>query len=111
MTMASLSTHVLDTSVGAPAAGVRVSLFTRTQERLGAGTTDHDGRVAAIGPDELAPGDYELHFDTGGYFASADIATFLPEVVVVFTVAAGVSHYHVPVLLSPFGYGTYRGSW
>jgi 5-hydroxyisourate hydrolase len=110
MTMAGLSTHVLDTSVGSPATGVRVSLLTRTQELLGSGTTDHDGRVAAIGPEDLAPGDYELRFDTGGYFATADVTTFLPEVVVVFTVAVGVSHYHVPVLLSPFGYSTYRGS-
>jgi len=108
--MASLSTHVLDTSLGAPAAGVTVSLCTRDGQVLGSGVTNDDGRVGGIGPAAVAAGDYELRFDTGSYFATSNVAAFFPEVIVVFTVDEGVEHYHVPVLLSPFGYGTYRGS-
>ncbi len=108
--MASLSTHVLDTSLGAPAAGIAVTLRSREGDVLGSGVTNDDGRVSSIGPDRLGLGDYELRFDTAGYFAAANVPTFFPEVIVVFTVADGVEHYHVPVLLNPFGYATYRGS-
>ncbi|PZF81098.1 hydroxyisourate hydrolase [Jiangella anatolica] len=102
--MSTLSTHVLDTAAGRPAAGIRVVLETRSGDRLGEGVTDADGRIAALGPDPLDAGDYVLRFDTAG--------AFYPEVVVVFAVAdadAG-QHYHVPLLLSPYGYTTYRGS-
>src|SRR4051794_32731942 len=103
--MSTVTTHVLDTARGAPAAGVPVVL-----ERLSGGAddadevasaaTDDDGRVAALGPDDLTPGTYRLRFDTKFYFADSGQDGFFPEVAVVFEIAAG-QHYHVPLLLSP----------
>jgi len=107
--MGTLSTHVLDTSMGRAATGVRVVLE-HAGTRLGEGITDADGRIGAIGPDRLEAGDYTLRFDTGSWFAVAGRETFYPEVVVVFTISDPGQHYHVPVLLNPFGYGTYRGT-
>jgi 5-hydroxyisourate hydrolase len=104
-----LSTHVLDTSAGRAAKGVRIVLE-RDGTVLGEGVTDADGRIGTIGPDRLEAGDYTLRFDTGSYFADAGVEAFYPEVVVVFTIADPDQHYHVPVLLNPFGYGTYRGT-
>ncbi len=101
--MATLSTHVLDTAAGRPAHGIAVRLETRAGDPLDAGVTDADGRIAALGG-ELAAGEYVLRFDTGSY-----VEGFFPEVVIVFTVADD-RHHHVPLLLSPFGYSTYRGS-
>lgn len=101
--MSTLSTHVLDTATGTPAAGVPIRLETRAGEHLDQGTTDDDGRLGSIGG-ELGPGDYALRFDTAAYAPG-----FFPEVVVVFTIA-DERHHHVPLLLSPFGYSTYRGS-
>jgi 5-hydroxyisourate hydrolase len=103
--VSTLSTHVLDTAAGRPAAGIRVTLETRAGDPLGEGVTNPDGRVAALGPDRLDAGDYVLRFDT-----AAHAGGFYPEVVVVFTVADADEHYHVPLLLSPYGYTTYRGS-
>ena len=100
-----LSTHVLDTSAGRPAAGVRVTLETREGRPLGEGVTDADGRIGSFGPEALERGDYRLRFDTGAYAVG-----FYPEVVVVFTIAEPGQHHHVPLLLSPYGYSTYRGS-
>lgn len=74
------------------------------------GVTDADGRIGSIGPDRLGAGDYTLRFNTGSYFADAGRDCFYPEVVVVFTIADPDQHYHVPLLLNPFGYGTYRGT-
>lgn len=107
--MATLSTHVLDTSLGRPAAGVGVSLESESGADLGAGVTDADGRVSSLGPQRLDAGHYRLRFDSGAYFAAAGVEGFYPEVVVAFTVA-GDDHFHVPLLLSPFGFSTYRGS-
>ena len=104
--MASLSTHVLDTSQGLPAQGLRITLESAVGEHLADGTTDADGRISPLGPESLEPGEYLVRFDTGGYLG-AD--AFYPEVVVHF-VAQGDQHYHVPLLLNPFGYSTYRGS-
>ena len=104
--MASLSTHVLDTSQGRPAEGLRILLETADGDRLAEGTTDADGRISPLGPEALAPGDYLVRFDTGGYLG---VDAFYPEVVVHFR-AQGDQHYHVPLLLNPFGYSTYRGS-
>ncbi len=98
--MSSLSTHVLDTAAGLPANGIRVTLETRAGTPLDEGVTDHDGRIGSLGG-ELADGDYALRFETAG--------VFFPEVVVVFTIS-DERHHHVPVLLSPYGYSTYRGS-
>jgi 5-hydroxyisourate hydrolase len=104
----SLSTHVLDSALGRPAANVRVSLD-RDGERLASASTDADGRVRALCA-ELPAGTYRLLFDTGGYFAATGTATFFPQATVTFTVADPDQHYHVPILLSPFAMSTYRGS-
>ena len=103
--MSTLSTHVLDTAAGRPARGIAVRLETRDGELLGEGVTDDDGRVGSIGPERLERGAYVLRFDTVAYAEG-----FYPEVVIVFTVADAEQHYHVPLLLSPYGYTTYRGS-
>ncbi|MEV6359067.1 hydroxyisourate hydrolase [Nocardia asteroides] len=105
--MTGLSTHVLDAVRGVPAAGVAV-LLTRGDQRLAEALTDADGRVKELAAG-LNPGDYRLFFDTGSYFAAQGIETFYPEVCVAFTVG-GQAHLHVPLLLSPFAFSTYRGS-
>lgn len=111
--MSLVSTHVLDTSLGRPAAGIPVQLQDAAGVTIAAGVTDADGRIGSLGPDVLDPGDYRLVFTTDGYLdetAPGDVGGFYPSVTVAFRVAAGEAHYHVPVLLSPFGYSTYRGS-
>jgi 5-hydroxyisourate hydrolase len=105
-----LSTHVLDTSLGRPAAGVSVTLSGDDGRLLGTATTDGDGRVATIGPKLLQAGTYRLRFDTAGYFLAGGTPGFYPEVTIAFTIADAEQHYHVPLLLNPFGYSTYRGS-
>jgi 5-hydroxyisourate hydrolase len=109
-----ISTHVLDTARGHPADAVPVVLEREGPggwEQVGADVTDADGRIASLLPpgEPLAHGRYRLTFDTGAYFRTLGDAVFYPEVAVVFTVA-GDEHHHVPLLLSPFGYSTYRGS-
>lgn len=107
----SLSTHVLDTSRGRPAAGVAVRLeaFTGDGWRpVSVGTTDDDGRVGdLLAGESLARGEYRLTFEVGPYLGED---AFYPEAVVVFRVAAPDEHHHIPLLLSPYGYSTYRGS-
>lgn len=110
--MSHLTTHILDATAGAPATDVAVTL----QRHLGGGGveviaegfTDADGRLA-LGPDALEPGMYALTFATGAYFQGRGVDTFYPLVTITFTVADR-PHSHVPLLLSPFGYSTYRGS-
>ena len=108
--MGTLSTHVLDTSTGRPAQGLAVTLESASGEALGKATTDADGRVGSIGPDRLEAGDYRLGFETGAWFAANGTRGFYPEVTIAFTIADSDEHYHVPLLLNPFGYSTYRGS-
>ena len=114
--MSGISTHILDTSRGVAAAGVGVSL-----ERMDPGnkwislartTTDADGRAMGLLPagTALDAGTYRLHFETGAYFAASGVQVFFPSVDVVFTVTDAARHHHVPLLLSPFGYSTYRGT-
>jgi 5-hydroxyisourate hydrolase len=100
--MSQVTTHVLDTALGRPAAGVGVTLE-QDGTVVAQGTTDPDGRVGDLGPDRLDPGTYRLRFDT------AERSTFFPEVLIAFAVEDG-GHLHVPLLLSPHGYTTYRGS-
>ncbi len=109
--MNTLTTHVLDTTIGKPAQGIRVVLE-RGDDLVGEGVTDADGRQRdLIGKDaKLEPGDYTLTFYVADYFAKAKRETFYKQIAISFTVAAGSQHYHVPLLLSPFGYSTYRGS-
>lgn len=111
---ATLSTHVLDAVNGSPAAGVEVTVFAQTGagsegRPLGSGTTDDDGRVAGLVPDGLPHGTYRIVFATGSYFQRAGVRAFYPEVAITFVVDEE-RHYHVPLLLSPFAYSTYRGS-
>jgi 5-hydroxyisourate hydrolase len=115
MSASLISTHVLDTARGRPASGIAVTLQSRDGTEIARGETDAAGRVGTLGPESLAPGTYRLTFDTGAYFAAqaADdsaVQTFFPEVTLTFTVTAGEAHYHVPLLLSPFAYSTYRGN-
>lgn len=101
-----VTTHVLDTTLGRPARGMRVRLERADGTLVGAGRTDDDGRARELGP--ATPGPHRLVFATGEWFAAAGRETFWPEVVVSF--ALGEGHHHVPLLLSPFAYSTYRGS-
>lgn len=98
-----LSTHVLDTTTGRPAAGMAVLL-----DGEPAGRTDGDGRLRLTGGDQ--EGNHQLTFLTSDYFTARGTSAFYPEVTVTFTVTSAAEHYHVPLLLSPFGYSTYRGS-
>jgi 5-hydroxyisourate hydrolase len=102
-----VSTHVLDTTRGRPAAGVRVRLE-RDGATLAEGVTDADGRLRDLAAETA--GRYRLIFDTGGYFAALGVPAFFPEVVVCFEVTGPAGHHHVPLLLSPYSYTTYRGS-
>jgi 5-hydroxyisourate hydrolase len=107
-----LSTHVLDATTGRPARAVSLRLDRRSGDgwqRLGAGATDEDGRCRDLTPG-LDAGVYRLVFDTGAWFAATGQAGFYPEVAVVFEVTEPERHHHVPLLLSPFAYSTYRGS-
>lgn len=113
MSVSHITTHILDTAAGKPAAGVAVELYARDGEawvQIASGTTDADGRVKDLGPERLQSGNYQLQFDTGAYFAGINTDTFFPEVSLTFAVEESQGHYHVPLLLSPFAYSTYRGS-
>ena len=112
----SITTHVLDTARGRPAAGVPITLELRGDdgrwELLGQGATDADGRLRTLTPAGwgLVRGVYRISFDTGSYFRSVNVQGFYPEASIVFEVREPGEHYHVPLLLNPFGYSTYRGS-
>jgi hydroxyisourate hydrolase len=113
VTPSHITTHVLDAARGVPAADLDVTLERPADEgwiAIGRGRTDADGRIATLGPESLPTGRYRLTFATGAYFASQGTSTFYPEVVVVVELDDPIAHYHVPLLLSPFAYSTYRGS-
>ena len=101
-----ITTHILDTSRGKPAAGIAVTLERAmpngSWSPVGRGTTDNDGRLRTLTTGDVEKGTYRLTFETG--------TAFYPQVVIIFNVADGAQHYHVPLLLSPWGYSTYRGS-
>jgi len=106
--MTHVTTHILDATSGTPASGVAVTLAPLHGTLLAEAVTDADGRLA-LGPERLDDGDYALTFSTGAYLRAKGVASFHPVVTVAFTVA-GEQHLHVPLLLSPFAYSTYRGS-
>ncbi|MFQ5680085.1 MAG: hydroxyisourate hydrolase [Gemmatimonadota bacterium] len=122
--MSGITTHVLDTAAGRPAAGVAVTLERRAADggwrELARARTDEDGRTGELlpgdalagAPRESEPGfgEYRLRFEVGEYYGRRGEATFYPYVEIVFRIADPAQHYHVPLLLSPFGYTTYRGS-
>jgi 5-hydroxyisourate hydrolase len=111
-----ITTHILDTSRGRPASGVPVSLEMQEADgnwrSLGTGKTDMDGRLRDLLPEDfkLQPGLFRLSFETAVYFETQSLRSFYPHVVVVFQIDDAQQHYHVPLLLNPFGYSTYRGS-
>jgi len=114
--LSAITTHVLDTSLGRPAAGVNVVLdrggASDQWQLVGHGHTDADGRLRTLMPADapLTPGPYRLVFDTREYFGLRGIRPFYPSIIILFEVVAGEAHYHVPLLISAFGYTTYRGS-
>ncbi|QII06835.1 hydroxyisourate hydrolase [Rhodococcoides fascians A25f] len=108
--MTGLSTHVLDATSGTPAVGMRVRLFHPEKGEISTATTDGDGRIGEVVPGPIDRGVYRLSFDTGDYFEATSTPSFYPEVSISFTVTDPDAHYHVPLLLSPFAYSTYRGS-
>ena len=113
--MSPITTHILDTARGCPAAGVAVVLERRTEaddwQRVARGVTNEDGRLSdLLSAGSLEAATYRLTFETGPYMAKQGITTFYPHVPIVFEVVDAGQHYHVPLLLSPFGYSTYRGS-
>ncbi|MDV2478009.1 hydroxyisourate hydrolase [Rhodococcus zopfii] len=107
--MNTVSTHILDATAGTPADGVTVTLALGGTP-LASGVTDADGRIGSFGDVPLEPGTYTLTFATGGYFDARGLESFYPEVVVTFRIPHGDRHFHVPLLLSPYAYSTYRGS-
>src|SRR4029077_14904378 len=112
--MSDITTHVLDVSIGKPAAGVPVTLEIEkagTWKELSRGATDSDGRLRhLLAPGSLVNGTYRLSFETKAYFNSRKVEGLYPEISIVFQVRNAKEHYHIPLLLSPFGYSTYRGS-
>ncbi len=114
--MSTISTHILDTSRGAPASGVAISLEMQNTDEswteLSHAWTDDDGRVKPffLVEQPLPGGTYRLSFDTEGYFSGLGVENFYPQVIVIFKIDDTNQHYHVPLLISPYGYSTYRGS-
>ena len=110
-----VTTHVLDAVTGIPAAGIAVRLSRvegdgASATEVAAGATNSDGRIRDLGPEVIDPGTYRITFATGEYFRAQGVETFYPSVTIDFFVEEGRDHYHVPCLLSPFAYSTYRGS-
>jgi len=113
--VSAVTTHVLDTARGAPALGIVVRLESLDGTLVGKGRTDDDGRVRELGPEHLAAGTYRIVFEIGEFYAARGEDAFFPEVVVAFTVPEpsreqASEHLHIPLLLSPYAYSTYRGS-
>lgn len=110
-----LSVHVLNLQDGLPSPGIEVSLEKQSGQnwsKLNNAITDEKGRIAALYPDgkKLENGTYRVTFKTGTWFAQRKVASFFPEIPVIFQVDGTVGHYHIPLLLSPYGFSTYRGN-
>lgn len=114
--MSKITTHVLDTAQGKPAQGVAIVLEHKDTQKgwteVGKGATNSDGRCADLVPADWSnkPGMYRITFETSKYFASINTSGFYPYVKIVFEIVNADEHYHIPLLLSPYGYSTYRGS-
>ena len=112
--MSAITTHILDTSLGRPGAGIRIELHRKSDDAwklVGQGRTDANGRCADLMEDEKPePGTYRLIFHAAEYFREQNTKTFYSEIPVIFEVGDSNQHFHVPLLISPFGYSTYRGS-
>jgi 5-hydroxyisourate hydrolase len=109
-----ITTHVLDLSAGRPGRGIAIELERADHgiwRLVGGGVTDDDGRLRTLTPTATVnEGIYRIRFQVGPYFAAQQIEPFFPVVEIQFVVSDGAQHYHVPLLLSPFGFSTYRGS-
>ncbi|CAG70181.1 MULTISPECIES: hydroxyisourate hydrolase [Acinetobacter] len=106
-----ISTHILDTHLGKPATQVDVRLYNaKTRDLIGQGVTDQDGRIKNFGREDLEAGAYLLEYDVAPYFSQKQLKTFFPQVLIQFAIENPAEHYHVPLLISPFAYSTYRGS-
>lgn len=107
-----ISSHILDTTLGQPAPNVIVKLFNDRGQLLAEANTNQDGRVTAadFALTDILAGDYSLEFATQSYFKQQNIQTFFPKAVIHFSILDPVQHYHIPLLISPFAYSTYRGS-
>ncbi|CBT77561.1 hydroxyisourate hydrolase [Glutamicibacter arilaitensis] len=108
-----ITTHILDTGTGRPASGVKAMLEAKSAsgwQEIGSGSTDADGRIKNLGPVQVEAGHYRISFETGAYFGKQGTETFFPAVTIDFFVNDVAEHYHVPLLISPFAYSTYRGS-
>lgn len=113
--MSQITVHILDTATGKPATQVAVALYSQNGEQwdlIAEANTNSDGRVAdLLKPDRVLPAaNYRMHFATADYFSANNTIGFYPWVDIVFSVSAAGDHYHIPLLLSPYGYSTYRGS-
>lgn len=113
--MSQITTHILDTSIGKPASGVDVTLFQMIGVewlKRAVGKTNDDGRVVGLLDNNvtLAAGNYKLNFSTESYFQAQQIQAFYPYIDIIFSISGNGDHYHIPLLLNPFGYSTYRGS-
>ncbi|TNF24743.1 MAG: hydroxyisourate hydrolase [Deltaproteobacteria bacterium] len=113
--MSGITTHVLDTAKGKPGKGIQVTLEKKSgneYQRIGGGKTNDDGRLPGLLADdyELESGIYRISFDTGSYYKSEGLKCFYPEASIVFEIENPTEHFHVPLLISGYGYSTYRGS-
>ncbi len=111
--MSQITTHILDTTLGKPATGVTIILYAQESDwlEIAMGVTNKDGRIADLLPvgGVLPAGNYKMKFLTNDYFKQKPTETFYPFIEIIFTITSG-EHYHIPLLLNPFGYTTYRGS-
>jgi len=110
--MSPITTHILDTTLGKPASDVAIRLYQQRATdwiELASGYTDADGRIRDLLAEAIPSGIYKLRFETQAYFDRLGVASFYPFVEITFSITTG-EHYHVPLLLNPFGYSTYRGS-
>ena len=110
--MSQLTSHILDTAKGKPASGITAILYHGGNDEwkeMSRKVTNHDGRITDLVRDPLEYGIYKIRFETKDYFDRDRVTTFYPYVEIVFEINSG-EHYHIPLLLSPFGYSTYRGS-
>ncbi|ELW77891.1 MULTISPECIES: hydroxyisourate hydrolase [Acinetobacter] len=105
-----ISSHILDTHLGKPAIDVVIKLFDAQEQLIAESKTNNDGRVADFNLSEIQTGQYHLVFYTADYFNRFDLDTFFPKVVIYFSINDINQHYHIPLLISPFAYSTYRGS-
>ena len=105
-----ISTHILDTHLGEPAANVTIRLYNAQGQCLATSQTNDDGRISDFGLSEFVVGDYSLEFEIAEYFHRLNTQTFFPKAVIHFSVKDTQQHYHIPLLISPYAYSTYRGS-